>query len=259
MKMSDVNIAWESLGDGPPLLLIHGLGYERHGWGPLPGLLARDFRVLLFDNRGIGESDKPPGPYSTSDMAADALAVLDAAGVDRAHVIGTSLGGMVAQDLVLSAPERVDRLVLACTTPGHGTYPIPQRTLDLFARFPTMAPEEAYRLGVENALADRTVAERPELVEEIFAYRLAHPPTVAGWQAQAAAALGFDAAPRLGEVEAPTLVMHGTGDHVVDVRNAPLLAELVPGARLELYEDLGHLFFWEEPERVAADLRSFLL
>jgi 3-oxoadipate enol-lactonase len=259
MKTSDVNIAWESLGDGPPLLLIHGLGYERHGWGPLPGLLAGDFRVLLFDNRGIGESDAPPGPYTTALMAGDALGVLDAAGVERAHVVGTSLGGMVAQELVLTAPERVDRLVLACTTPGHDTYPIPQRTLDLVARFPTLAPEEAYRLGVENALADRTVAERPELVEEIFAYRLAHPPDMAGWQAQAAASLGFDAVPRLGEVQAPTLVQHGTGDHVVDVRNAPLLAEVIPGARLELYDDLGHLFFWEEPARVAADLRSFLL
>ena len=254
-----MNIAWESLGGGPPLLLIHGLGYERHGWGPLPRLLAEDFRVLVFDNRGIGESDVPPGPYSTGQMAGDALGVLDAAGVQRAHVIGTSLGGMVAQELVLAAPERVDRLVLACTTPGHDTYPIPQRTLDLAARFPTLAPEEAYRLGVENALADRTVAERPELVEEIYAYRLAHPPNMAGWQAQAGAALGFDAAPRLGEVRAPTLVQHGTGDHVVDVRNAPLLTELIPGARLELYDQLGHLFFWEEPARVAADLRSFLL
>ncbi len=254
-----MKIAWERHGSGAPLLLIHGLGYERHGWGPLPRLLAEDFRVLVFDNRGIGESDVPPGPYSTGQMAGDALGVLDAAGVERAHVIGTSLGGMVAQELVLAAPERVDRLVLACTTPGHDTYPIPRRTLDLVARFPTLAPEEAYRQGVENALSDRTVAERPELVEEIYAYRLAHPPNMAGWQAQAGASLGFDATPRLGEVRAPTLVQHGTGDHVVDVRNAPLLAELVPGARLELYDDLGHLFFWEEPRRVAADLRSFLL
>jgi pimeloyl-ACP methyl ester carboxylesterase len=254
-----MNIAWEAIGDGPPLLLIHGLGYDRHGWGPLPQLLASDFRVLLFDNRGIGESDVPPGPYSTAEMAADALGVLDAAGIDRAHVIGTSLGGMVAQQLVLAAPERVDRLVLACTAPGHGTFPIPQRTLDLVARFPTLAPEEAFRQGVENALADRTVAERPELVEEIFAYRLAHPPNMAGWQAQVGASLGFDVTARLAEIEAPTLVQHGTGDHVVDVRNAPLLAEGIAGARLELYDDLGHLFFWEEPDRVAADLRGFLL
>ncbi len=143
--------------------------------------------------------------------------------------------------------------------PGGTTFPIPQRTLDLVARFPTLPPEEAFRLGVENALADETVAERPELVDEIFAYRLAHPPDMAGWQAQAAASLGFDAIGRLGEVRVPTLVMHGTGDHVVDVRNAPLLAEVIPGAQLELYDERGHLFFWEEPERVAHDLREFLL
>lgn len=257
--MSDVHIAWEALGDGPALLLIMGLGYDRHGWGPLPALLAEDFRVVAYDNRGIGESDVPPGPYSTEEMAGDALSVLDAAGIDRAHVVGTSLGGMVAQELVLAAPERVDHLVLACTTPGGSTFPIPQRTLDLVARFPTLPPEEAYRLGVENALADETVAERPDLVDEIFAYRLAHPPDMAGWQAQAAASLGFDAISRLGQVRAPTLVMHGTGDHVVDVRNAPLLAEVIPGAQLELYDERGHLFFWEEPERVARALREFLL
>jgi 3-oxoadipate enol-lactonase len=257
--MSDVHIAWEALGDGPPLLLIHGLGYERHGWGPIPGLLAEDFRVLLFDNRGIGESDVPPGPYSTAMMAGDALAVLDAAGAERAHVVGTSLGGMVAQELVLAAPERADRLVLACTTPGGTTFPIPQRTLDAIARFPTLPPEEGYRLVVGNALSDTTVRERPELVDEIVAYRLAHPPDLAGWQAQAAASLGFDAIARLGEMRAPTLVMHGTGDHVVDVRNADLLAEVIPGAQLELYEERGHLFFWEEPERVARALKEFLL
>ena len=121
-------IAWERHGAGEPLLLVHGLGYARWGWEPvLPGLAER-FDVLLFDNRGIGESDAPPGPYTVAELAGDAVAVLDEAGVERAHVVGTSLGGMVAQELALAHPGRVDRLVLACTTPGGPqAFPLPER------------------------------------------------------------------------------------------------------------------------------------
>ncbi len=113
-----VKIAWESRGEGPPLLLIQGLGYGRWSWEPIvPGLAARH-QVVFFDNRGIGESDKPKGPYTAAQMAGDALQVMDEAGIERAHVLGASLGGMIAQELAVAAPERVDRLVLACTTPG---------------------------------------------------------------------------------------------------------------------------------------------
>ena len=113
----DVRIAYEVAGDGPPLLLVMGLGYDRHGWGVVPRLLADDFTVAWYDNRGLGESDVPTGPYSASLMAGDALAVMDAAGFGRAHVVGTSLGGMVAQELVLAHPERVDRLIVCCSSP----------------------------------------------------------------------------------------------------------------------------------------------
>src|SRR5947199_10667465 len=99
-----MKIAWESLGAGDPVVLIHGLGYARWGWEPVAAPLARRFRLLLFDNRGIGESEIPPGPYSVAAMAEDALAVLNEAGVERAHVVGTSLGGMVAQELALARP-----------------------------------------------------------------------------------------------------------------------------------------------------------
>ena len=129
-----VKIAWESRGEGPPLLLIQGLGYGRWSWEPIvPGLAARH-RVVCFDNRGIGESDKPQGPYTAAQMAGDALQVLDEAGIERAHVLGASLGGMIAQELAVAAPERVDRLVLCCTTPGGpDAVPMPEVTVRLFA------------------------------------------------------------------------------------------------------------------------------
>jgi pimeloyl-ACP methyl ester carboxylesterase len=251
-----MRIAWESRGDGPPLLLIHGLGYARWGWEPVADRLAERFRVLLFDNRGIGESEVPPGPYTAAAMAEDAVQVLDEAVVDRAHVVGTSLGGMVAQELALARPERVDRLVLACTTPGGpGAFPLPQRTVALIAEAPSLAPAVALRRFVENALAD----DAPdELVERIHAHRLASPPDPAGWQAQAAAGAGFDALDRIGGIAAPTLILHGTDDGVVDSRNAALLAERIPDARVQLFEGRGHLFFWEDPDGFVEAVEGFL-
>ena len=251
-----MRIAWEVRGEGPPLLLIHGLGYGRWGWGPLADLLAERFRVVLFDNRGIGGSEAPPGPYSARLMADDAVSVLDEAGIDRAHVLGTSLGGMVAQTLAVEAPARVDRLVLACTTPGGPeAFPYPEGTVKLLARAAELEPLTALRAFVENALAPGSANG---LVDEIYALRLANPPDSVGWAAQAAAAQSFAGFDRLGEIAAPTLVLHGTEDQVVDVRNAALLGESIPDARVELIEGTGHLFFWEAPERTARLVGEFL-
>ena len=245
-----MKIAWERHGAGAPLLLIHGLGYARWGWEPVLEPLARSFEVLLFDNRGIGESDAPPGPYTVADLAADALQVLDEAGVARAHVLGTSLGGMVAQELALTAPERVHRLVLACTTPGGSeSFPMPEQTVEL------MASGASLRQFVENALAPDADAE---LVERILRHRDATAQPLAAWLAQAAAGAGFDALDRVEGIAAPTLVLHGTEDAVVDSRNTALLALRIPDARVELFPGGGHLFFWEQPERFVSVVTEFL-
>lgn len=248
------HIAWESQGEGDAVLLVHGTGYTRQGWGPLPGLLARRHRVLSFDNRGIGESELAPGPYTVGELAGDAVQVLDEAGADRAHVIGVSLGGMASQYLAAEWPERVERLVLVCTTPGGAAaFPFPQQTLALMAEAPSLPPEVALRRFVENALAPGST-----LVDEVFAYRQSHPPDPAGWAGQAAAAASWDANGRLARIEAPTLVVAGKADAVVDPRNAQLLADGIPNARLELIEAAGHLPFWERAEEFAALVERFL-
>jgi 3-oxoadipate enol-lactonase len=253
---SGVRIAFEADGAGAPLLLIHGLGYGRWGWGPILAPLTESFRAVWFDNRGVGESDVPPGPYTASTLAEDAVAVLDALDVERAHVLGTSLGGMVAQELAVSHPARVDRLVLACTTPGGANaVPFPEQTVRLIAEAARMEPLVALRRFVENALAP---GASEALVDEIFALRVANPPDPAGWQAQAAASAAFDGFDRLQSIAAPTLVLHGTEDQVVDAGNAPLLAERIPGAQLELLEGAGHLLFWEQPDRFVAAVTEFL-
>ncbi|MFL5954713.1 MAG: alpha/beta fold hydrolase [Gaiellaceae bacterium] len=249
-----MKIAWEERGSGRPLLLIQGLGYARWSWEPVVPRLAERYWVLFFDNRGIGESDKPAGPYTAREMADDALQVLDEAGVERAHVLGASLGGMIAQELAVAAPDRVEKLILCCTTPGGAaTVPMPEVTVKLFAEAATLPPEVALRRFVENALASDASAE---LVQELYERRVANPLDPAGWQAQAAAGLGFagvDAA-----IAAPTLLVTGTEDNVVDPRNSDVLAERIAGAELERLDGAGHLFFWEQPDRFVTIVEDFL-
>ena len=247
-------IAYEVQGAGEPVLLVQGLGYARWGWEPIADRLARDFLVVSFDNRGIGESDVPPGPYTVAQLAADARAVLDAVGLERANVVGASLGGMVAQQLALAYPERVEKLVLLCTTPGGAdAYPMPEVTVRLFSEAASLPPEQALRGFVENSLS-----VRGELVDVLYERRLANPPHPQGWQAQAAAGMGWDSDGRLGEIAAPTLILHGTGDNVIDYRNSELLAQRIPGARLRLFDGAGHLLFWEQPDELVAEIREFL-
>src|SRR5581483_4236798 len=157
-------------------------------------------------------------------------------------------------ELAASAPARVDRLVLCCTTPGgSSTVPMPQRTVRLFAEAPTLPQDVALRRFVENALGDDPP---PGVADELVRRRLADPPDPAGWQAQAAAGTTF-AGPTAG-ISAPTLVVTGTADNVVDPRNADVLAARIPGARVELLEGAGHLLFWERPADFVRIVTAFL-
>ena len=254
-----VQIAYEVLGAGAPLTFVQGLGYDRRGFGRLPQLLAERFQVVLIDNRGVGESDEPEGPYSVPQMAADVAAVLDDAGIERTNLFGVSLGGFIAQEFALAYPERVTKLVLCSTMPGGPeSHPMPARGFEAFARFPTMERKAGLRLMVENSLGERGVREVPGLADEIYAYRLERAPSLAAWQAQAYAGATFDAYDRIGGIGAPTLVVHGGADNVVDTRNAELLAELIPDARVEIVPERGHLMVWEDSERVAQLVAEFL-
>jgi pimeloyl-ACP methyl ester carboxylesterase len=254
-----VKIAHETRGAGEPLVLVHGLAYDRAGWGRFPDLLAEHFRVVLIDNRGVGGSDAPPGPYTVPGMAEDVVGVLDELGIDRTNLFGVSLGGYIAQELTLTHPGRVEKLVLCSTAPGGPkAVPMPVATQQVFATYPTMEREAGLRMFVENSLGARGVRERPELVEEIFRYRLGHAPTVEAWVAQATAGATYDSYDRIGAIDVPTLVVHGDADVVVDPGNAALLGELIPNARVELIPDRGHLMVWEDSERVAELVTEFL-
>jgi pimeloyl-ACP methyl ester carboxylesterase len=258
-RSNDVKIAYEIRGTGDPHVLVHGLAYDRAGWGSLPDLLAEQFSVILLDNRGVGESDAPPGPYSVAQMAADVAAVLDDCGLAKTHLFGVSLGGYIAQEFTLTWPERVDKLVLCSTAVGGPrAVPMPLATQEVFAKYPTMEREAALRMFVENSLGERGVRDLPELVEEIYAYRLEHAPTTEAWVAQATAGATFVDEDRVGQIDKETLVITGGADAVVDPKNAELLGELIPNARVEIIPDRGHLLVWEDSDAVARLLIEFL-
>jgi pimeloyl-ACP methyl ester carboxylesterase len=254
-----VALAYDLRGRGPPLVLIQGLGVGRWGWEPVADRLARRFQVITIDNRGIGASDAPPGPYSTRAMVDDVLAVLDDAGVERASVVGTSLGGMVAQELALAHPGRVDRLVLVSTIPGGQlTSPMPLETARLLAWAPLLASETRLQGFVENALGPKTVRRQTEVVERLKAQKLAHPQSERAWQAQATAGVLFNPLGRQRRITQPTLILQGTADRVVNPDNADLLANLIPDARLRYFGGAGHLLYWDEPRRFVRVVTRFL-
>jgi 3-oxoadipate enol-lactonase len=240
-------------------MLIQGLGFDRSGWDPVTRELQRRFRLLLVDNRGSGRSDVPADSYTVTDMARDVAHVLAAARVRRAHVLGTSLGGMVAQELAVEYPERVDRLVLACTTPGWPyAYAMPASSVRLMAATRHLPREIALRRHVVNALSARTVQTRPELVERLVEHQLSGPSDPAAWASMAAAGARYSGRLRQTAIQAPTLVLHGSADTVVDPRNSTLLAARIPDARLVILPDQGHLFFWEDPDGFVDVVTSFL-
>jgi pimeloyl-ACP methyl ester carboxylesterase len=247
-------------GRRPWLVLVQGLGFDRSGWRPVVGRLGRRFRLVLIDNRGSGRSDPPDDSLTVRDMARDVISVMDAAGIETAHVLGVSLGGMVAQEVAIGYPARVDHLVLCCTTPGWPfAYTMPGPSARLMAQTRNLPPEVALRRHVENALSPHTVANRPRLVDRLVAHERANPHDPGSWSAQAAAGARYSGQLRQAGIRASTLILHGEADGVVDPRNARLLAERIPHARLVLLPGLGHLFFWEDPAAFAREVTSFLL
>ena len=243
-------------GSGAPLLLIMGMSGHHRMWGrPFLSLLERDFDVLVFDHRGIGKSGRAEPGFTIADLAQDAVRVLDEVGWDSAHVFGISLGGMVAQELVLNHPHRVRTLALGCTYAGAGGDMTARGAQRAFEAALTGDDELAIRTAYEVNVSPRFAADPDNYIafrREVQSVRVPGP--VVTMQLQAV--LGHDATTRLGTITTPTLVIHGTEDGMLSAANGKHIADLIPGARLELFDGVGHMLWWEEPERTAALLRE---
>ena len=240
------------------MLLIAGLALPGASWWRTVPELARRFRVLTYDHTGVGRSTSGHPPFSTAAMARDALAVLDAAGVERAHVYGTSLGGLVAQQVALRRPDRVRSLVLGATHPGGGRAEPPERDVSSFLRRrPTLPAREAAWAFVPYNYAERCRRRHLDRIVEDIAHRLEFRYALAAYRAQLFAAATHDTLSALRRLRLPTLVVHGRDDRVIPVRNAELLADALPQAELHLLDETGHIYMTEEPS-VDDTIASFL-
>lgn len=253
-----VGIWWEATGpaDAPAVLLVMGLAYPSDMWWRLLPALSERYRVVRLDNRGAGRTGDVPGaPYTVEAMAADALAVLDAAGHPSAHVIGASMGGLIAQEMALAAPDRVRSLVLACTHAGIAHAVLDPEAVAMLGNRGAMTPQQAAEASIPFNYAPGTPRER---IEEDWAVRLPLATTPTGYLAQAQGSSQWDGLPRLGAITAPTLVLHGSADRLVPLANGEMVARAIPGAELVVLPDANHLWFTDQPERSTEVLLGWL-
>jgi len=250
----NTSIDYDVQGEGPPLLLINGLGFGRWGWFKQLPALTRHFRTITFDVRG--ERGLSNG---VADLTGEAVALLDHLGVGKTHVLGTSLGGFVAQELALARPDLVDRLVLVCTSyGGRGPEAMSPGALADMMGLGTFSAEAAARKALAAATGKAYRAEKPEEFEQIVRWRLADSPSVVSYYEQAKAGARFDLSGDVGHITSPTLVIHGAEDRYVPPANARALAEAIPGAKLRMLEDAGHLVFVERFADVNREVVRFL-
>lgn len=257
LPVAGIELYYERRGAGEPLLLVQGLGAHSGHWGErFLGELERDFELIAFDQRGAGRSGVG-ADFTTADLASEALGLLDGLEIERAHVLGFSMGGMVAQELALSASKRLRTLTLGGTSPG-GTQSKPTSSevvQELTAAVLSADRERMLRTGFEIVVSAPFAAE-PDNFTEFGEVARVYPADINLLMSQQAAVDGHDAYGRLRAIDVPTLVIHGTADRMLDVINGQEIASLIPDARLELMEDVGHLFFWEQPERTAQLIRE---
>jgi len=248
-------------GEGEPLLLIQGMSATHLTWGrPFLDELEGSFDCIVFDNRGMGLSGPAEMPFTIADMAADTVGLLDALGLETAHVVGISMGGMIAQELALAHPERIRTLTLGATYCGgpEGTLMAPEDLQMLGAAMASGDPDQVFRAMWEINLSPRFREDdsRFAAFAEMGA-ALPAPKEVILQQMRACGA--HDTSQRLGTIELPTLVVHGDVDRLLGPGNGRQIASLIPAARLEMLEGIGHMFWWEQPSRSAELIREHAL
>ncbi len=266
-----IDLYYEEQGSGYPLLLIMGLAADSQAWLFQVPALSPHYRTITFDNRGVGRSSKPPGPYSIAAMADDAAGLLDVLGVERAHVVGVSMGGMIAQELALRHPARVRGLVLACTfaEPDEGVHRTRQQSLTELGGHVGADGQVALDLSkidpmmVFQSLMPRVfspaflMSELPKLMQ-LFGGALQWGISMDAILAQVEATIGHRTTDRLPQITAPTLVITGDADLLIPPSNSDILARAIPNAKLVKVPGGSHGFNFETPEIFNREILDFL-
>jgi pimeloyl-ACP methyl ester carboxylesterase len=244
-------------GEGPPVLLLPGLGMSAATWAAAGARLARSRRAIYADPRGSGESDTPDQPYTGPLVAADMAAVLDDAGVEQADVVGMSMGGMIAQHLALEQPERVRTLTLVSTYAATDEWTA--RVLDERRWLIDQGGLAAqFRLSIFFVFSPQAFREMPDFIHALETRLAEHPPDERAYRRQLEFCRSHDTAARLGGLRMPTLVIVGSHDVLTSPILARELTELVPGARYEEIAGSSHGMIWEHSDRIAELLLGFL-
>ena len=261
-QSNGIELYYEIHGAGQPLVLISGLGYPLWQWHKMVPFLAEHFQVITFDNRGVGQSDKPAGPYTAQMLAADTAGLLDALGIEKAIIAGHSMGGFVAQAMALDFPQKVAKLIL-CSTNFGGPHHVPV-TAEAMKVLTDVTSDALTRF--KNGLAVSTAPDwsekNPEMIEEWVKWRVANPIDPAPYQAQMA--IGFGLMPeaaafenKLPRLNVPTLILFGAHDKVVPPENASLLAEKISGSKVVILPNAGHFFPIEVAEAASRTITDF--
>ncbi|MFD2679770.1 alpha/beta fold hydrolase [Bacillus seohaeanensis] len=255
----NVNLYYEVHGQGEPLLLIMGLGNNSLSWHRTLPALAQHFKVIVFDNRGVGKSSKPNQPYSIEMMAEDAKVVLDAASIESAHVYGISMGGMIAQRLSILYPDRVRSLVLGCTTAGGATHTQPSEEVNsLMLSRTSLSPEESAWAATPILYSKEFIEQHSDLIKEDIEKRIEIETPPHGYMLQLQACLAHDTVQDLDKIKVPTLVIHGDADRLVPYENGKLLAERIQGAELHTVSGAGHIYITESIDATNEKVLQFL-
>ncbi|OCA87957.1 alpha/beta hydrolase [Bacillus sp. FJAT-27225] len=260
VNANGIEFYYELHGEGPPLVLLEGLGYASWMWARQVEELSKQFQVVIFDNRGVGYTDKPDMEYSIQLFAEDTAALLKALNIEKAHILGVSMGGFIAQELAICHPEMVDKLILCSTSfGGTNSIPIPKETLEIMLQGASKGsdPERA-RYAVSTALNLETVEQNQDILDFIIAEQKKNPQPKEAYQRQLFAGASFNAEDRVQTISAETLIIAGSGDRVVPYENARLLNEQIAGSRVAIIEQTGHLFFMEAPEETNQLIINFL-
>ncbi len=266
---SGATIHYKVVGEGPPLLLIMGFGVDHTGWMLQVPWLSRSHQCVLVDNRGIGQSEAPPGPYSMTQMVDDSLAVLDACGIDQAHVLGLSMGGMIALNLALNHPERVNKLILACTTAHLGAFgeetiaTVGQRVgLNLNVDDPNdladVDMEAVAQELISLSFSEQMLQENRALIDNMLVQARQWMPTPQILHAQHAAIQGHNVSERLGAIQKETLVMTAERDQLVPASHGEYLAAHIPGAQFLPFDGAGHAINMECAQAFNQAVQQFL-
>ena len=261
VKVNDINIYYEVHGDGYPLIMIMGLSANLDWWDPpLMEAMSSKFKTFIFDNRGAGRTDKPEIDYSVKMFADDTAGLMDALNIQRAHVLGISMGGMIAQEFVLKYPEKVEKLVLCATNCGYSkSVPPSSEVLELMARdFEGMEPEEVIKDMISLLFTEDFIKNNPNTIELFRESALKAPIPASAYKRQLDAILKYDTCRRIKKMNTPTLIMHGKKDILVPPQNGEVLAKRIPRAKLSLFDNSGHALFSHETEKVIKTLLEFL-